>query len=96
MELTLALLLFADASTVQLRKIEGDARVPSRLLSIGLPLIIAVGTVIAVLLFPAAGWAAAALIASILAPTDSVWASRSSRTGPFPSGSGARSTLRAV
>ena len=70
-ELTLALLLFADASTVQLRKIEGDARVPSRLLSIGLPLIIAVGTVIAVLLFPAAGWAAAALIASILAPTDS-------------------------
>ena len=37
---------------------------------VGLPLTIALGTVFAVLLFPGAGWAAAALIASILAPTD--------------------------
>jgi NhaP-type Na+/H+ or K+/H+ antiporter len=70
-ELTLALLLFADASTVRLREVEGDARLPGRLLLIGLPLTIALGTVIAVLLLPTAGWAAAALIASILAPTDS-------------------------
>ena len=35
-----------------------------------LPLTIALGTVAARLLFPEAGWAAAALIASILAPTD--------------------------
>ena len=70
-ELTLALLLFADASTVRLREVEGDARLPSRLLLIGLPLTIAFGTVVAVLLFPTVGWAAAALIASILAPTDS-------------------------
>ncbi len=69
-ELTLALLLFADASTIRLREIEDDARLPSRLLLIGLPLTIAFGTVIGALLFPAAGWAAAALIASILAPTD--------------------------
>ena len=69
-ELTLALLLFADASTIRLREVEDDARLPSRLLLIGLPLTIAFGTVIGALLFPAAGWAAAALIASILAPTD--------------------------
>ena len=70
-ELTLALLLFADASTVRLREVEDDAHLPARLLLIGLPLTIALGAVVAVLLFPSAGWAAAALIGSILAPTDS-------------------------
>ena len=39
--------------------------------SLGMPLTIVLGTLTAVLLFPSAGWAAAALIASILAPTDS-------------------------
>jgi len=69
-ELTLGVLLFADAATVRLREVEGDARLPVRLLFVGLPLTIALGTVAARLLFPEAGWAAAALIASILAPTD--------------------------
>jgi sodium/hydrogen antiporter len=69
-ELTLGVLLFADAATVRLREVEGDARVPIRLLLVGLPLTIALGTVAARVLFPEAGWAAAALIASILAPTD--------------------------
>jgi NhaP-type Na+/H+ or K+/H+ antiporter len=69
-ELTLGILLFADAATVRLRDVEGDARLPVRLLLIGLPLTIALGTVAAKGLFPEAGWAAAALIASILAPTD--------------------------
>ena len=69
-ELTLGVLLFADAATVRLREVEGDARLPVRLLLVGLPLTIVIGTVAARLLFPEAGWAAAALIASILAPTD--------------------------
>jgi NhaP-type Na+/H+ or K+/H+ antiporter len=69
-ELTLGVLLFADAATVRLREVQGDARLPVRLLLVGLPLTIALGTVAARLLFPEAGWAAAALIASILAPTD--------------------------
>jgi NhaP-type Na+/H+ or K+/H+ antiporter len=69
-ELTLGVLLFADAATVRLREVEGDARLPVRLLLVGLPLTIALGTAAARLLFPEAGWAAAALIASILAPTD--------------------------
>jgi sodium/hydrogen antiporter len=69
-ELTLGVLLFADAATVRLREVEGDARLPVRLLLVGLPLTIALGTLAARLLFPEAGWAAAALLASILAPTD--------------------------
>ncbi len=69
-ELTLGVLLFADAATVRLREVEGDAHLPVRLLLVGLPLTIALGTVAARLLFPEAGWASAALIASILAPTD--------------------------
>ncbi len=69
-EIALALLLFADASTVRLREVEGDAHLPGRLLLIGLPITIALGTLIAGLVFPAIGWAAAAVIATILAPTD--------------------------
>ena len=69
-ELTLALLLFADASTVLLRDVEGDAALPRRLLFVGLPLTIVAGAVLAYLMFPAVGWAAAALVATILAPTD--------------------------
>ena len=69
-ELTLGVLLFADASTVRLRDVEGDAAIPVRLLAIGLPLTMVAGAIGAFLLFPDGGWAAAALIAAILAPTD--------------------------
>jgi len=69
-ELTLALLLFADASTVRLRDVEGDTGLPRRLLFVGLPLTIAAGALLAYFTFPEVGWAAAALIATILAPTD--------------------------
>ena len=69
-ELTLALLLFSDASTVRLRDVEGDAGLPQRLLFVGLPLTIAAGALLAYLSASEVGWAAAALIATILAPTD--------------------------
>ena len=46
-EITLALLLFADASTVRIRDVEGDASLPRRLLFIGLPLTVMLGTVLA-------------------------------------------------
>jgi sodium/hydrogen antiporter len=69
-ELTLALLLFSDASTVRLREVEGDAGLPSRLLFVGLPLTIVAGALLAYLMFPGIPWAAAALVAAILAPTD--------------------------
>jgi sodium/hydrogen antiporter len=69
-ELTLALVLFADASTIRLHDVEGDAGLPNRLLFIGLPLTVVAGTLLAHLTFPGVGWATAALIATILAPTD--------------------------
>ena len=69
-ELTLALLLFSDASTVQLKDVEGDAGLSGRLLFVGLPLTIVAGALLAYLVFPEIGWAAAALVATILAPTD--------------------------
>lgn len=69
-ELTLALLLFSDASTVHLKDVEGDAGLPRRLLFVGLPLTIVAGALLAYLMFPDIGWAAAALVATILAPTD--------------------------
>jgi sodium/hydrogen antiporter len=69
-ELTLALLLFSDASTVRLRDVEGDTGLPRRLLFVGLPLTIVAGALLAYLMFPEVGLATAALIATILAPTD--------------------------
>jgi sodium/hydrogen antiporter len=69
-ELTLALVLFSDASTVRLRDVEGDAGLPQRLLFVGLPLTVIAGALLAYLMFPGVGLAAAALLATILAPTD--------------------------
>ncbi len=69
-ELTLALILFADASTVELRQAESDVGLPLRLLGVGLPLTIAIGAVVARLVLPSVSWSEAALIAAILAPTD--------------------------
>jgi len=69
-ELTLALLLFADASTLRWRELREDGVLPTRLLLIGFPLTVLAGFGVAILLEPTAPWAAAALIAAILAPTD--------------------------
>ena len=70
LELTLALLLFTDASKIQIRSWEADMELPTRLLAIGMPLTIALGAVVAYLVFPSAGIIGAAIIATILAPTD--------------------------
>ena len=69
-EITLALLLFADASTLNLRQVRDDATLPIRLLLLALPLIILLGALLALGLLPAEGLAFAALIGAILAPTD--------------------------
>jgi NhaP-type Na+/H+ or K+/H+ antiporter len=69
-ELTLALLLFSDAARVNLRVLRHDAGVPLRLLLGGLPLTIALGTAIAVVLFPDLEVWVAATIAAAVAPTD--------------------------
>lgn len=69
-ELTLALLLFSDAARVNLRVLARDAAVPARLLFLGLPLSIAVGTICAGLLFPGVNAFVLAAIAAAVAPTD--------------------------
>ena len=69
-EVTLAIVLFADASRVNLRALRADAAIPARLLGIGLPLTIAGGAATAALLFGGNGLWVAAAIGAIVAPTD--------------------------
>ena len=69
-ELTLALVLFGDASSVDLARLRRDAGPVARLLVVGLLLTIVMGTVLALGLFPGIGLGLALLIASSLAPTD--------------------------
>ena len=69
-ELTLALVLFTDASFVRIGALRQDAAMVGRLLAIGLPLTIALGTLVAALAWPGFPLAMALLMGSSLAPTD--------------------------
>ena len=69
-ELTLALVLFTDASNANLRELEHSFRIPLRLLLIGLPLTILLGIGAGVLLFDGLGLLEIAILATMLAPTD--------------------------
>jgi len=69
-EFTLILVLFIDASRIDLKSVRRDHNLPARMLIIGLPLTIVAGTIIAALLFPAFSFWEAALLAALLAPTD--------------------------
>ena len=69
-EVTLALVLFSAASTVNVRNLEDDARPVGRLLAIGLPLTVIAGTLLAWGLFPGITIGLALLIGATLAPTD--------------------------
>ncbi|MEM9068278.1 MAG: cation:proton antiporter [Myxococcota bacterium] len=69
-EATLILVLFADASRIDLRVLRRDLGVPVRLLGIGLPLTIAAGAVVAHLMFPDLTLWECATLAAVLAPTD--------------------------
>jgi NhaP-type Na+/H+ or K+/H+ antiporter len=69
-EITLALVLFADASRIRLHVLRRQTTIPSRLLGIGLPLTIVAGTLAALILLPQLLLAEAVVLAIILAPTD--------------------------
>ena len=69
-EIALVVVLFVDASQIDLARLRTAAAMPVRLLGVGLPLTIALGAVVARLVFPEMSWWEAGLIASILAPTD--------------------------
>ncbi|WP_322938263.1 cation:proton antiporter domain-containing protein [Nocardioides bizhenqiangii] len=69
-ELTLALLLFTDASRVNVSQLRRDVYFPSRLLGIGLPLSIVLGSLAAAWMFDDFSWALAGFVGATLAPTD--------------------------
>jgi NhaP-type Na+/H+ or K+/H+ antiporter len=69
-EATLAMVLFANASRIDVRVLRAELSVPARLLGIGLPLTLVAGFVLALIAFPELLWAEALLLAVILAPTD--------------------------
>ena len=69
-ETTLALVLFADASRINLRLLTREIAVPARLLGIGLPLTIIAGTLVALLVLPGLSMVEAVLLAIAAAPTD--------------------------
>lgn len=69
-ESALAIVLFTDASRIQFKQLEAGYKLPLRLLGIGLPTTIIIGTVVALLLFPSLNLWEAAALSTILAPTD--------------------------
>jgi NhaP-type Na+/H+ or K+/H+ antiporter len=69
-EATLALVLFSDASRINLGELRRDANVPSRLLGIGLPLTIALGALAAAAIFGQISFEEALILGVVLAPTD--------------------------
>jgi sodium/hydrogen antiporter len=69
-EATLALVLFSDASRIDLGQLRHSVDVPSRLLGLGLPLTIAFGALVAGLIFGQLTVGEAVVLGVILAPTD--------------------------
>jgi len=69
-EATLAVVLFADASRIKARVLRREYAVPARLLGIGLPLTIAMGAVLAAVIFDQLNATEAIVLAILLAPTD--------------------------
>ena len=72
--ITLILILFSDATRIKLILFSKEYDLPRRLLGIGLPLTICLGTIIAYLLFPHIPIWQLAVLATILAPTDAALA----------------------
>lgn len=69
-ELTLALVLFTDASNANLGVLKKNIAIPRRLLLIGLPLTILLGFGVGVLVFDGLTLLEIAILATMLAPTD--------------------------
>jgi sodium/hydrogen antiporter len=73
-EITLVLVLFTAASTIDLRRLKGEYLIPLRLLAIGLPLMMVLGIIVAAWLFDDAAFWLIAVMALILSPTDAALA----------------------
>ncbi|MEM1282692.1 MAG: cation:proton antiporter, partial [Chlamydiota bacterium] len=71
---TLILILFSDASRINLSLFKNEHDLPRRLLGIGLPITIIFGTITGVIIFYDLPFWQVAIIATILAPTDAALA----------------------
>ena len=69
-EVALIILLFIDASQTDITKLRQNHAWPTRMLLIGLPLSVLIGTGVTMLIYPQWSIFAVALVAAILAPTD--------------------------
>lgn len=69
-EMTLALVLFVDASKADLRVLASSFQIPQRLILLSLPLTILLGIGIGVLVFDQLALLEIAILATLLAPTD--------------------------
>ncbi|XHX62365.1 cation:proton antiporter [Pseudosulfitobacter sp. SM2401] len=69
-EIALVILLFLDAAQIDLNALRKRHIWPTRMLLIGLPASVALGSLAGLILFPAWPFAGVALAAAILAPTD--------------------------
>ncbi len=69
-DITLALFLFVDAASADLNVLRRNWRIPGRMLGLGLPISMVLGTLLAVLLFPALSYFEAAILGVMLAATD--------------------------
>lgn len=69
-EVTLVLLLFVDATRIDLRVLRGNQSLPARLLVIAMPLTIFLGALVAKLVIPQLSLWEAGILAAVLAPTD--------------------------
>jgi len=69
-DLTLALVLFIDAANADLKTLRSHATIPRRMLLIGLPLCIVLGTVTGMVIFPDIAFYELCILATMLAATD--------------------------
>jgi NhaP-type Na+/H+ or K+/H+ antiporter len=69
-EATLVIVLFTDASRIDIRALRREYSVPARLLGVGLPLTIVAGALAALVVLRDLTWSEALVLAVVLAPTD--------------------------
>ena len=69
-EATLALVLFGDASRIDLKALREEVSIPARLLGLGLPLTLIVGFGAGLVVLGELDWTEALILAVVLAPTD--------------------------
>ncbi|MCG9719993.1 cation:proton antiporter [Shewanella sp. Isolate7] len=69
-EIALVLVLFSDAALLDLGLLKQSWQLPARLLFVGLPITVAVGTLVAGLFFPGQPFLYLLMLALLLTPTD--------------------------